>query len=84
MDKLKLILKPNGYISRCVWAGTACSVDDFVTEVTDYGLCHTINSGRDGRPLLQTSNTGNLPAYTSQKIECMLRDKSNFDMGSSA
>ncbi|XP_077984849.1 acid-sensing ion channel 2-like [Glandiceps talaboti] len=45
-------------IILCKWKGKFCSTANFTTSITDFGLCHTFNSGTNGRPQLRVDNTG--------------------------
>nr|XP_006815422.1 PREDICTED: acid-sensing ion channel 3-like [Saccoglossus kowalevskii] len=42
----------------CHWKSSACSSVNFTTTITDYGLCHTFNSGLEGTAPLRVDNTG--------------------------
>ncbi|XP_070553836.1 acid-sensing ion channel 1-like isoform X2 [Ptychodera flava] len=48
----------------CEWKGRRCSYENFTSTLTDYGLCHTFNSGSNGLPSLRVDNTGARYALT--------------------
>ena len=45
------------YISSCTYKGEACNISrDFVTTMTDLGVCYTFNSGKTVEPLEVTES----------------------------
>ncbi len=42
--------------SRCEWKGEACSMNDFKTSVTDFGICYTFNADYPGLTVNKTGN----------------------------
>ena len=45
-------------VHSCSWHGHDCSHDNFVERLTDFGLCYTFNSGRDGQRIFKATQTG--------------------------
>ena len=43
---------------RCMWDGKLCEDDDFQIRLTDFGVCHTFNSGLGGREIKNAIHTG--------------------------
>ena len=47
------------YVSSCTYKGEACNITrDFVTTMTDLGVCYTFNSGKIVEPL-EVTESGN-------------------------
>ncbi|XP_078379403.1 acid-sensing ion channel 2-like isoform X2 [Oculina patagonica] len=45
-------------LSICVWSGQSCDYRNFTPVLTDMGLCHTFNSGKDGEQILKVKQAG--------------------------
>ena len=71
-------------IKKCHWKGEKCGPHNFTSVLTDFGLCYTFNSGRDGHPLLKVHRAGvdfglRLQLYVQQdQYYGILRDSSGF------
>ena len=53
-------------LCSCSWKGEPCNINrDFVTTLTDTGVCYTFNSGENADPLLvmESGNDIDLPLY---------------------
>ncbi|KAL9964424.1 hypothetical protein ACROYT_G028066 [Oculina patagonica] len=50
----------NDTLLACVWSGQMCDYRNFTPVLTDMGLCHTFNSGKDGEPILKVKQAGSI------------------------
>ncbi|KAJ7377743.1 amiloride-sensitive sodium channel [Desmophyllum pertusum] len=48
----------NKTMKTCTWSGEKCDDRNFTRNLTSMGLCHTFNSGNDGRDILRVKNAG--------------------------
>ncbi|KAL9964419.1 hypothetical protein ACROYT_G028060 [Oculina patagonica] len=45
-------------LKTCSWSGEKCDDGNFTRILTPMGLCHTFNSGEEGREILRVKNAG--------------------------
>ncbi|XP_020604891.1 acid-sensing ion channel 1-like [Orbicella faveolata] len=45
-------------MKTCSWSGEECDARNFTRILTPMGLCHTFNSGKEGRDILRVRNAG--------------------------
>ncbi|XP_078381087.1 acid-sensing ion channel 1-like [Oculina patagonica] len=48
----------NDTLLGCVWSGQMCDYRNFTPVLTDMGLCHTFNSGKNGERILKVKQAG--------------------------